>query len=151
MLFRSVVDARQTFLGYWLRCAVEQKRFEVWDGLQRRDFNFIDDVVEALLLSASIDKAIGKIYNLGSSTHYSLLQVAEKFSKSFNSNYIIKKFPKEKKSIDIGDYYSDYALINNELNWNPNTDLESGLKITFEYIKTYLGHYIESYAASEQY
>ena len=144
-----VVDARQTFLGYWLRCAVENKQFEVWGGRQRRDFNYVDDVVEALLLSASNDKAIGKIYNLGSSEHYSLLQVAKLFSDSLNCKYTIKKFPKEKKSIDIGDYYSDYALIKNDLNWNPNIDLKTGLKITFNFLKSHIDHYIETYAISE--
>jgi len=144
-----VVDTRQTFLGYWLRCAVEQKEFEVWDGAQRRDFNYIDDVVEALLLSASNDKSIGKIYNLGSSEHYSLLQVAELFSEFLNCKYIIKDFPKNKKSIDIGDYYSDYALIKNDLYWNPNIDLKTGLKFTFNFLKSHIDQYTETYAISE--
>lgn len=130
-----VIDTRQTFLGYWLRCAIEKKTFEVWDGSQMRDFNYIDDVIDALLLSASDDKSIGKIYNLGSSEHYSLLQIAELFSELLNSKYIIKDFPKNKKSIDIGDYYSDYALIKNDLYWNPNINFKTGLKLTSDFFE----------------
>ena len=146
-----VVDARQTFLGYWLRCVVEKKKFEVWDGIQRRDFNYINDVIEALLLSATNDKAIGKVYNLGHSEHYSLLELAKIFSESLGGEYIIKEFPKDYKSIDIGDYYSDYTLISKELNWNPSTDLKSGLIRTFDFLKTHINQYTESYAISEEY
>lgn len=144
-----VVDTRQTFLGYWLRCAIEKKNFEVWEGSQRRDFNYIDDVIEALLLSASNDKSTGKKYNLGSSEHYSLLQVAELFSDLLNCKYIVKDFPKNKKSIDIGDYFSDFALIKNDLNWNPNINLKTGLKLTSDFLKSYIDQYIKTYAISE--
>src|SRR5574340_1260682 len=46
-----VKDARQTFLGIWLRRLIEGQPFEIWgDGNQIRDFNYVDDVVDAILL-----------------------------------------------------------------------------------------------------
>ena len=45
-----VKDARQTFLGMWIRLLVEGRPFEVWDGEQLRDFNYVDDAVDAMLL-----------------------------------------------------------------------------------------------------
>ena len=47
-----VKDARQTFLGIWVKLLVEGKPFDVWGGEQLRDFTYVDDVVEALLLAA---------------------------------------------------------------------------------------------------
>src|SRR5437667_1282866 len=48
-----VMDARQTFLGIWIRLLLEHKPFEVWEGAQLRDFTYVDDAVEALLLAAT--------------------------------------------------------------------------------------------------
>jgi len=72
-----VKDARQTFLGLWIRLLVEGKSFEVWGGNQLRDFTYIDDVVDALLLSASDEKACGQVYNLGGDPVVSLNDLAK--------------------------------------------------------------------------
>src|SRR6185437_10841539 len=74
-----VKDARQTFLGYWLRQIVAGEEIAVFgDGLQKRDFNYVDDAVDAFLLAATRDEALGKVYNLGDSEVVSLLDLAEK-------------------------------------------------------------------------
>src|SRR5277367_2140139 len=54
-----VKDARQTFVGVWVRCLVEGRTFEVWGGQQLRDFTYVDDAVEAFLLAASRREAEG--------------------------------------------------------------------------------------------
>lgn len=146
-----VIDARQTFLGYWLRCAVENMKFEIWDGIQKRDFNFIDDVIDALIISAIDEKAIGKVYNLGNHEYCSLLDLAIIFSELFGAEYIIKEFPQDYKSIDIGDYYSNYTLINRDLNWSPRISLKEGLLKTFSFLKSNIEHYTEIYAFSKEY
>src|SRR6476661_4356046 len=62
-----VKDARQTFLGIWIKRVLDGQPIEIWgDGLQVRDFNYVDDVVEAMLRVAESDSANGQIYNLGS-------------------------------------------------------------------------------------
>ena len=48
-----IKDARQTFLGVWIRCLIEGLPFEVWGGEQMRDFTYIDDAVDAFLLAAA--------------------------------------------------------------------------------------------------
>ena len=42
-------DARQTFLGIWIRCVLEDRPFEVWGGSQLRDMTYVDDVTSAFL------------------------------------------------------------------------------------------------------
>ncbi len=74
-----VKDARQTFLGHWLRQIVTGEEIAVFgDGRQKRDFNYVDDAVDAFLLAAARDEAMGKVYNLGGSEVVSLLDLAEK-------------------------------------------------------------------------
>src|SRR5579864_8620878 len=60
-----VRDARQTFLGVWIRRVLDGQPFEVWQGDQLRDFTYVDDAVEALLLAAGHPAAVGRTYNLG--------------------------------------------------------------------------------------
>ena len=63
-----VKDARQTFLGIWIRQLIEGKPFKVFgDGQQLRDFNYVDDCVDALLLAGIQRLRQRKVFNLGSS------------------------------------------------------------------------------------
>src|SRR6185295_15038042 len=39
-----IKDARQTFVGVWIRRILEGEPFEVWGGEQLRDFTYVDDV-----------------------------------------------------------------------------------------------------------
>lgn len=141
-----VMDARQTFLGIWVRLLIEGKSIKVFgDGLQLRDFNYVDDCVDAMLLASSSDDANGKIFNLGSSEVIGLKDLAEMMVQLWkNGSYEMIPFPPERKAIDIGDYYSDYSFIKSVLGWSPKTTLVQGLEKTLEYYKKYYYHYWES-------
>ncbi|SIT68292.1 dTDP-glucose 4,6-dehydratase/UDP-glucose 4-epimerase [Ectothiorhodosinus mongolicus] len=138
-----VKDARQTFLGIWIRLLLERKPIKVFgDGLQLRDFNYVDDCVDALLLAGASEQANGKVYNLGSTEVISLKDLAEKMiSLGFGGNYELVPFPEERKAIDIGDYYSDFSLIASELGWSPKIDLDDGLDQTIQYYKSHSEQY----------
>ena len=61
-----VRDARQTFLGLWIRQALADEELLVFgDGRQRRDFAYVDDVVRALCLAATSPAAVGEVFNVG--------------------------------------------------------------------------------------
>jgi Nucleoside-diphosphate-sugar epimerases len=75
-----VVDARQTFLGIWIRRLLEGEPILIYgDGSQLRDYNYVDDVVDALLMAAETDTCYGDVLNLGSQEVFSLSQTAEIF------------------------------------------------------------------------
>ncbi|MDK1024363.1 MAG: NAD-dependent epimerase/dehydratase family protein, partial [Gammaproteobacteria bacterium] len=137
-----IIDARQTFVGIWIRLLLEGKAFKVWGGSQKRDFNYVDDVVDAFLLSASNENAIGQVFNLGSSEVVTLLELAECLSEFGESGYEVEEFPEERKKIDIGDYYSDFSRIADTLNWGPQVDLKEGLRRTVSYYRSNMKHYI---------
>ena len=138
-----IKDSRQTFLGIWIRLLLEEKPFQVWDGDQLRDFTYVDDCVDALLLAATSDVANGKIYNLGGEKPYSLIETAELLANSAgHGQYETMAYPAERKRIDVGDYYADYSLIRNELGWTPATHLAQGLKKTVDYYRDNFIHYV---------
>jgi dTDP-glucose 4,6-dehydratase/UDP-glucose 4-epimerase len=135
----------QGFTGVFIRNAILGKEILLFgDGLQLRDFNYVEDVVDALILAVSNEKAIGQIYNLGASEPYSLKEFVELLQRDCVFNFKIVPFPEEKKRIDIGDYYSDYSKIRSELGWDPQIDLAEGLSKTVSYYKTNINHYLDS-------
>ncbi len=145
-------DARQTFVGIWVRLILEGKAFEVWGGEQLRDFTYVDDCVEAMLLSAVNEKAWGRIFNLGGGKVVSLRALADALvaanAAHGGGEYRICQFPEDRKKIDIGDYYSDDMLIRETLGWEPKVELEEGLRRTLEYYRDRLDDYTGPEAVS---
>lgn len=138
-----VKDARQTFLGIWIRRVLEEQPIEIWgDGLQIRDFNYVDDVVEAMLRVAESDSANGQIYNLGSAETINLADLGKKLiALNGGGQCNIIPFPPDRKAIDIGDYYSDFSLLRDSLAWTPQVNLDEGLTRTLEYYRRYREYY----------
>jgi UDP-glucose 4-epimerase len=138
-----VKDARQTFLGIWIKLLLEGKPFEVWGGEQLRDFTYVDDAVDALLLAATNASANGQVYNLGGCEVITLRELAQLLVKvNGGGNFKVRDFPDDRKRIDIGDYYADDSRIRLELNWAPQVRLEEGLKSSLEYYRNHLVNYL---------
>jgi UDP-glucose 4-epimerase len=138
-----VKDARQTFLGIWVRLLVEGKPFEVWEGEQLRDFTYVDDAVEALLLAAARDDGNGQAFNLGGERSISLKDLASLLVEVNGSGeFRVRSFPADRKRIDIGDYYADDRMIRNVLGWEPRVPLREGLARTLAYYRAHLKLYL---------
>jgi len=139
-----IKDARQTFLGVWIRNLLKGLPIQVFgDGLQLRDFNYVDDVVDALLLAALNPSADGAIFNLGSPEKINLKDLAALMIDVFGAGTSeIVPFPPDRKAIDIGDYYSDFSKIHIALGWNPSTSLRTGLQRSLRYYQTALSNYL---------
>lgn len=138
-----IKDARQTFLGIWIRNVLEGRPILVFgDGTQRRDFNYVDDVVDALCLAATSDKSIGKIYNLAGAEVATLSELASLVTSMEPGKVERVPFPPDLKNIDIGDYYGDATLISKDLGWHPKVSLQKGLKSTLSFYKENLSHYV---------
>lgn len=137
-----ICDARQTFLGIWIRQALEGQPIEVWGGEQLRDFNYVSDVVDALLLAASSNDAIGQCFNLGGPERISLAGLAQLLCElQTGVEFTVLPFPEERKAIDIGDFYADYSRFS-KLGWQPETRLRDGLERTLRYFSNNLQAYL---------
>ncbi|MBO9322629.1 MAG: NAD-dependent epimerase/dehydratase family protein [Roseiflexus sp.] len=132
-----VKDARQTFLGIWIKRLIDEEPIQVFgDGSQIRDFNYVDDVVEALLLAGASSAADGGIFNLGSDETINLRDLAALLIDiNGGGSFEIVPFPPDRKAIDIGDYYADYRLIQGRLGWRPKVPLREGLRRTLEFYR----------------
>lgn len=138
-----VKDARQTFIGWWLRQIVEGQELQIFGtGRQQRDLNYVDDVVEALLVAAADPTAEGQVYNLGGDEPISLLDLAQLLIElNGGGSYRLAPFPAERKRIDIGDFHGDYGKIRDQLGWRPRVPLHEGLGRTLAFYQQYREHY----------
>lgn len=139
-----VKDARQTFLGIWIRRIIERQPIAVFgDGLQVRDFTYVDDAVEAFLLAATAPEATGKALNLGGDERITLKDLAALLVHCNGAGeFDIVPFPSDRKAIDIGDYYADDSLFRVITGWKPAVTLKEGLKRTLDYYSEELPNYV---------
>ena len=138
-----IKDARQTFVGVWIRQLLEGNPIEVWGGKQLRDFTDVDDAVEAFLLTAADAQTNGKVYNLGGSEVIDLTSLAKLLVELNGSgSYAVREFPAERHKIDIGDYYSDFSKIQSELGWKPKRSLRETLGRTLAFYREHLAEYL---------
>jgi nucleoside-diphosphate-sugar epimerase len=138
-----IKDARQTFVGVWIRQLMENKPFEVWDGTQLRDFTYVDDAVDALLMAAGSDRVGGHVFNLGGDCVISLKDLADLLIEIHGGGeYVLRSFPSNRKQIDIGNYYADFSRIRDALKWSPTISLREGLTRTLAFYREHLSRYI---------
>lgn len=138
-----VKDARQTFVGLWVRKILSGEPFEVWGGDQLRDFTYVDDAVEAFLVAGSRDEAVGRIFNVGGTPPVTLRAVAETMiDVNGGGEFVLREFPEDRLKIDIGDFYTDDALLRHTLAWEHRTSLRSALERTLDYYRQQLSYYI---------
>src|SRR5437870_4584049 len=138
-----VRHARQGFVGWFIKQAIEGAEIQVFgDGQQVRGFNYVDDVVDALLIAGANDSIKGDYFNLGGIDPIPL----ETFVKVLlritgRGSYRKVPFPPEKRAIDIGSVYSSFAKFNSATGWMPRVSLEEGLARTVDYYQRYQAHY----------
>jgi len=138
-----VKHARQGFVGWFIKQAIDGEEIQVFgDGQQIRGFNYVDDVVDALLIAGANDKVKGDYFNLGGERPISLEEFVKILLKAAGrGSYRIVPFPSDKKAIDIGSVYTSAAKFNLATGWRARVGLEEGLVRTVEYYRRYREHY----------
>ena len=138
-----IKDARQTFVGLWVRRLFENKPIEVWGGKQLRDFTDVEDAVDAFLLVAASASAKGQVYNLGGSEVVELADLARRMVEmNGGGEYQVCDFPADRRAIDIGDYYADFSKIRSELGWTPKRSLGETIGTVLDYYRQRIVHYV---------
>ena len=140
-----VKHPRQGFIGWFVRKVVEGGEIEIMgDGKQMRDMNYVDDVVDALLLAVVTPAARGQIYNLGAPAPVALREIATRLIEIAGRGSLrFVPFPPERKRIDVGSVTVDYARIRADLGWEPRVGLDDGLARTIRYFEQHLDRYLD--------
>jgi len=139
-----IKHSRQGFIGWFVRKAALGEEIQVFgDGRQKRDFNHVDDVVDAFLRAGATDATDGGVFNLGDAHPVSLLELVKLLVEVAGAgSWTIVPFPPERKKIDIGDFYADTARVRKALGWEPKVPLRQGLAETIAWYRKHKEHYL---------
>jgi UDP-glucose 4-epimerase len=135
---------RQGFIGWFVRQAALGEEILVYgEGTQKRDFNHVDDVVDAFLRAGAGDASDGQVFNLGDEHPVALKDLAELLIEvAGGGSFRLVPFPEDRKRIDIGDFWGDTKKIRATLGWSPTVPLKRGLRETVAYYRTNRAHYL---------
>ncbi len=129
--------------NWFVRKAIDNDGIPVFgDGSILRDFLFIEDLLDALLLSATTHTAYGEVYNVGSGQGISFKELAEKIVAIAGTGRVeFVPFTQERKEVEPGDYVADIRKIKNVIGWAPKTSLDEGILRTINFYRRYGEHY----------
>ena len=96
------------------------------DGLSRRDYTYIDDIVDGIMAAMNIRQPGHFIYNLGNSQTVSLTEMVAIIEKNLGKKAILQKLPNQAGDVPIT--YADLSKSKAELNFQPKVGLEEGIQ-----------------------
>ncbi|MBV8378248.1 MAG: NAD-dependent epimerase/dehydratase family protein [Verrucomicrobia bacterium] len=119
------------------------------DGLQRRDFVYIKDLVQACGLTLSFEECSGQVFNVGSGQASTILEVAEKLAKALDKPTIQPQIADTYRTGDIRNCFADITRAREILGYHPVYSLEQGLTELVEWLSTQSAEDHSSVAARE--
>ena len=132
----EITNDKKGFVGVFIRKALAGEKIQIFGtGEQRRDFNYVTDVVDALLVAGESDSVNGQVYNLGHPRPESLLEVVRVLGELAEFECEKVPFPDAAAAIDIGDYYGDFSKFREATGWQPRVGLEEGLGRTLAWYR----------------
>lgn len=124
----------QGVIAAFMRQCMNDHPIQLWgDGTSVRDYIYVDDVVEALRLSAT-HQGPSRIFNIGSGEGRSLRQIIHAIEAESGKSLTVKVSPS--RSVDIPKSILDTHLAKEELGWTPKVPFETGIHRTWRWLLT---------------
>jgi len=129
--------------NWFIRKAIDNEAIPVFgDGRILRDFIYVDDIVDCMLMTAASDNAYGEVFNVGTGIPVSFVELAKKIVEIAGSGHAqFTEFTQERKEVEPGDYYTNITKIKQTTGWKPLVSLDEGIKKTIEYYRKYKKEY----------
>jgi UDP-glucose 4-epimerase len=132
-----------SIINWFIRLAMDNQQIKIFgDGNQTRDYIYIDDLVEAIVIGMQSSTTDGQIYNLGSGQKTAFREMAETVIRIIGSGTIkYVSWPKNYDNFETGDFYADVSKFARIVGWSPRTSLERGVEKTHEYYRVFRENY----------
>lgn len=112
------------------------------DGSQRRDYIYIDDVVEALLALGDPDRTTAAkhdVYNVGTGVGTAIVDMANVIAAAAGGGRVERvEWPALAAQIETGDFVADISRIRADFGWSPAVSIEEGLRRTVEFYRAHV-------------
>jgi len=143
---QQMKHSKYGIVNWFIRLGLEGKPLTVYGkGLQKRDYIYVEDVVEAFLLAALSPESPGQVYNVGSGQGISFRQMAEEVARHLPGTQVTEvEWNPSRYFVETGDYVSDIQSIERDIGWQPCISLQDGIARTIAYYKKYRDFYWNS-------
>lgn len=132
----QMVHSKQGFLHWFIRVALEGGEINVFgDGMQYRDFVYVDDAVSAILLAGAEPSCYGDAFNVGTGVPISVADCARLVAEKAGGSYRLVPFPGDYLDVEVGDFYLDWSKIKEAVGWEPKVGFEEGLDLTIDFYR----------------
>jgi nucleoside-diphosphate-sugar epimerase len=135
--------------NYFIGRIIKGEEIKVYgDGKFIRDYNYIGNVVDALLLSSQNPNANGEVFLIGSNRKTLFIDMVKEVIKAMDEimhkkgSFRFVEFPKTQSKIDVGDTLVDYNKIKEKIGWEPRISFEEGIRRTILFYKDNFEEYL---------
>lgn len=127
-------------INRFIHLALEDKTLTLFgDGAQIRDYIYVGDVVDALLLLGASDTSNGRVYNVGSGVGTPMAAVAQLIVRVAGSGRLEHApWPRLAEQIETGDFVADISRVKRELAWSPRVPLSEGIERTIAFYREHV-------------
>lgn len=140
----QVKHNKYNIVNWFIRLALENRKISIFgEGKQIRDYIFVDDLTDAFIKAGISDRISEEVFNLGSGHGVSFLEMARKVVEYAGSGSIVNiPWPDNYINVETGDFIADIEKLKSAIPWSPVTSIDEGLKITCEYYRKNIRHYL---------
>ena len=135
--------SRYGVANWFIRQAIDNEEIKVFGtGEIKRDFLYIDDCIDAMLMSALCEDAYGEIFNVATGDALDFVTLAKTLVEvAQTGSWKLAPFSPERAAQEPGDFYADIGKIERIVGWKPKTPLHDGLNKCVEYYRLNKSHY----------
>lgn len=139
---QQMKHSKYSMTGWFIRQAMEGKTINIFgDGNQMRDYIYIEDIINAILLIFNNENNYNTIYNLGYGNSIMFKEMVTKIVNIVKNGHIkYVEWPLNYEKNETGDFEMDISKIIS-IGWKPTFTFDEGISRTYEYYKKYKDYY----------
>jgi UDP-glucuronate 4-epimerase len=103
------------------------------DGTTRRDYTYVDDIIDGVVAAIQYDKSDYEVINLGESRTVELRELIALLEKELDAHAVIDRQPSQPG--DVPQTFADITKARKLLGYNPATQIEEGLRKFVDWFK----------------
>lgn len=126
-------QANDMFIPSLINSLILNRDFEMTEGNQLRDFIYISDLIEAMLLISENQNCNGEIFNIGYGESLKLKNVAYIIASDLNKEHLLKIGSIPYRKNEVMKYVTCIKKINKKTGWIPKIDFKKGIELTIKY------------------
>jgi len=135
--------SKYSLVGWFIRQAMENKTIRIFgDGRQKRDYIYVDDMIDAMLAIAGRPLRGFHCFNLGTGSGIRFKDMVAGVLKTVGRGRVeYTEWPKNYMRLETGSFVADVTKLKKAGGWKPKIGLMEGIRRTYEYYRRFRKEY----------